>query len=54
MQMKYILPVFMGFIAYAVSGAVALYFITSSMFTIAQEVIVRRSLNKGHLTDTQP
>lgn len=47
-QMKYFLPVFMGFISYAVSGAVALYFITSSLFTIAQEVIVRRSLAKTH------
>ena len=49
MQMKYVLPIFMGFISYAVSGAVALYFITSSVFTIAQEVIVRRSLKThGH------
>ncbi|KKW10962.1 MAG: Inner membrane protein oxaA [Parcubacteria group bacterium GW2011_GWA2_49_9] len=48
MQMKYFLPVFMAFVAYAVSGAVALYFITSSLFTIAQEVLVRRSLAKGH------
>lgn len=50
MQMKYVLPVFMGFIAYAVNGAVALYFITSSLFTIAQEIVVRRSLKKGHPT----
>ena len=48
LQMKYFLPVFMAFVAYAVSGAVALYFITSSLFTIAQEVIVRRSLAKTH------
>ena len=54
MQMKYVLPVFMGFVAYAVSGAVALYFITSSLFTIAQEVLVRRSLAKGHKAHTQP
>lgn len=49
MQMKYVLPVFMGFISYAVSGAVALYFITSSVFTIVQEIIVKRSLRAhGH------
>lgn len=48
LQMKYVLPIFMGFVAYAVSGAVALYFITSSLFTIAQELIVRRSLAKTH------
>ena len=52
-QMKYILPVFMGFVAYAVSSAVALYFITSSLFTIGQEVIVRRSLKKGHREQRQ-
>ncbi len=50
MQMKYVLPVFMVFIAYAINGAVALYFITSSLFTIAQELVVRRSLKKGHPT----
>ncbi|MEK7170355.1 MAG: YidC/Oxa1 family membrane protein insertase [Patescibacteria group bacterium] len=54
MQMKYVLPVFMGFVAYAVSGAVALYFITSSLFTIAQEIVVRRSLARGHMEHTQP
>lgn len=48
LQMKYFLPIFMAFVAYAVSGAVALYFITSSLFTIAQEIIVRRSLAKIH------
>ena len=50
LQMKYVLPVFMGFVSYAVSGAVALYFITSSLFTVAQETIVRKSLNKAHQT----
>ncbi|MDO8594639.1 MAG: YidC/Oxa1 family membrane protein insertase [bacterium] len=53
MQMKYVLPIFMGFVAYAVSGAVALYFITSSLFTIAQELWVRRALKKGHEAHTQ-
>lgn len=48
LQMKYILPIFMAFVAYAVSGAVALYFITSSLFIIAQEIVVRRSLAKTH------
>ncbi len=53
LQMKYFLPVFMGFICYAASGAVALYFITSSLFAIAQETVVRRSLKKGHEEHTQ-
>ena len=53
LQMKYVLPVMMAFVAYAVSGAVALYFITSSLFTVAQEIIVRRSLQKLHQTNSQ-
>jgi YidC/Oxa1 family membrane protein insertase len=46
-QMKYIFPLVMGFVAYAVSGAVALYFITSSLFTACQELYLRRLLKKG-------
>lgn len=47
LQMKYLFPFFMAFVAYAVSGAVALYFITSSLFTVAQELSIRRSLAKA-------
>ena len=39
-QARYILPVFIAFIAYT-SGAIALYFITSSLFGIVQELYVR-------------
>jgi YidC/Oxa1 family membrane protein insertase len=39
-QARYILPVFIVVIAYT-SGAIALYFITSSIFGIAQELYVR-------------
>ena len=53
LQTKYFLPVLMGFVSYAASGAVALYFITSSLFAIAQETIVRKSLVKGHRENTQ-
>ena len=51
-QMKYVLPVFMGFVAYQVSAAVALYFITSNLFAIGQELFMRRQFKKGavHLT----
>lgn len=41
MQTKYVFPVMIGFIAYA-SGAIALYFITSGLFTIGQELLIRR------------
>lgn len=51
MQMKYFLPLLMAFVSYQVSGAVALYFITSSLFTVVQELYLRRKLKKGsHLT----
>lgn len=46
LQMKYVMPVFMGFVSYAVSGAVALYFITSNVFTIGQELYLRKNLKK--------
>ena len=44
MNIKYILPVFVAFIAYRISAAVALYWITSNIFTIAQEWYIRKKL----------
>ncbi len=44
LQMRYVFPIIMGFIAYA-SGAIAIYFITSNLFGIVQEYFVRRSMN---------
>ncbi len=38
LQMKYMLPIFIGFFAYGVSGAVSLYWITNNLFSIAQEL----------------
>ena len=43
LQMRYVFPVIMGFIAYA-SGAIAIYFITSNLFGVVQEYFVRRSM----------
>lgn len=45
-QMRYFLPVFVTIIAYQVSGAVALYWLTSNLCTIAQEVVIRKRLEK--------
>ena len=42
-QMKYIFPAMIFFSAYAYSGVVALYLITSSAFAVGQELYVRRS-----------
>jgi len=47
-QMKYILPVFIVFIAYKVSAAIALYWVTSNMMAILQELLVRRKMQKTH------
>lgn len=41
-QMKYILPVFIGFIALKLSAAVALYWITSNIVGSVQEYFIRR------------
>ena len=44
MNIRYILPVFIAFIAWKLSAAVALYWITSNIFTIVQEWYIRRAL----------
>ena len=43
LQMRYFLPAMVGVIAYNISGAVSLYWITSNLFSIGQEIYVRRS-----------
>ncbi len=44
MNVKYFLPIFVALIAYRISAAVALYWITSNIFTIAQEWYIRKKL----------
>ncbi len=46
MQMRYVMPVIMFVICLTVSGAVALYWITGSLFTIGQELYFRKTLKK--------
>jgi len=41
-QMKYVFPLIALFISYSLSGAIALYWLTSNLFTIAQEIILKR------------
>ncbi len=48
LQMQYILPVFIGFIAYQVSAAVALYWLTSNLFSIGQELFVIKKIRAEH------
>ena len=49
MNVRYILPVFVAFIAWKISAAVALYWITSNIFTIAQEWYIRKKLSKNSI-----
>lgn len=44
LNIRYVLPVFVAFIAYQISAAVALYWVVSNVFTIVQEWYVRKSL----------
>lgn len=46
MNTRYILPVFIAFIAWKISAAVALYWITNNIFTIVQEWYIRKQLSK--------
>jgi YidC/Oxa1 family membrane protein insertase len=46
MNVRYILPVFIAFVAWKISAAVALYWIVSNIFTIVQEWYIRRQLEK--------
>ncbi len=41
-QMKYVFPIIMVFIAYSISSAVALYLITSNIFAIIQEIYIKK------------
>ena len=42
LQMRFMLPVFIGIAAYYTSVAIALYFITSNLIGVLQEFIIRR------------
>lgn len=42
LQMKYVMPVLIGFVAYSISAAIALYFVVSNLTAIGQEYWVRK------------
>jgi len=48
MQMRYVFPVVIFFVAYTISGAVALYWTTSNIFTIGQELVIRKQVKEPH------
>src|SRR3989344_5898469 len=41
-QMKYFFPVIVFFISYNIFGVIALYWLTTNLFSIGQEIVVRR------------
>lgn len=45
LNMKYVLPAIIGFVAYTLSASVALYFTVSNLFAIGQELVLRRHRN---------
>ncbi len=45
-NVRFILPIFIVFISYKISAAVALYWVTSNVFTIIQEWYVKNNLKK--------
>jgi len=44
-QLKYVFPFIIGVISYTTSGAIALYFITTNLAGVLQELHIRRVLN---------
>ena len=49
-QMKFIMPIMIGFVAMAVPGAVALYWIVNNLFTMAQERVIARKVARESAT----
>jgi len=43
LQMRYVFPIVMGGIAYAISAAIALYFLVSNLFQLFQELYVKQT-----------
>ncbi len=46
-QMKYFFPVIVVFISYSISAAVAIYWVTSNVFAIAQEIYIRKKYHQS-------
>ncbi len=42
MQMRYVFPVIVFFISYRISAVIALYWLTTNLFSVAQEVYIKR------------
>lgn len=49
MNIRYILPIFIAFIAWKISAAVALYWVVNNIYTILQELNIRRKISKNSI-----
>lgn len=52
LQMKFVMPILIVFIAYSLPSAIALYWITSNVFMIFQEIFVKRKMEKNEKLKT--
>lgn len=48
-QMKYFFPIIVFFVSYRISGAIALYWITTNLFSIAQEFFIRKKVKTAQV-----
>lgn len=48
LQMKYVMPIIIIFVAYSASAVVALYLVVSNLMSIAQEYVVRARIPNRH------
>ena len=46
-QMKYFFPILVVFISYSISAALALYWVTSNVFAILQEIYIKKKYHKA-------
>jgi len=53
LNMRYFLPIMITWFAYVFNAAVALYWITSNIFAIGQEILVKRQLAEAQTTESK-
>ncbi len=50
--MMYFMPIFMGFITVGLTAGVGLYWITSNIFQIGQQIVINKSMDKENIYET--
>ena len=48
-QMKYFFPLIVFFISYKISGVIALYWLTTNLFSIGQELFIRKNIKTAQV-----